>query len=261
MERSFITFKSNITWLKSLTIGSWDLTVMICFWYAEMIQSRLKKEEMWCIVGLQSFKGHKNIHVFLVVGGSWIIDSLACDSPSWWKPRNLLCSQEFDHIQEIWVLVSGPHCVDNFCQIRVKMVVNEGVFVAVGSWGNSWSCKSPSTLTSICCSSAASCCRASCDTWGAPGKQMMMMLMLSKLPYRDRKNCQRHFEIKLKPWWKTTVRRVYCQVQVFYFSISIPFYFSTFIWQLLFLTITIRDDSESELESLAWIVDAYIKLK
>lgn len=188
--------------------------------------------------------------MFLWSGG--VTDSLACDSASWWKPRNLLCCQEFDHIQEIWILVSGPHCVDNFCQIRVKVVVNEGVFVVVGIWSNSWSCESPSTLTSICCSSAASCCRASCDTWGAPGKQMMMMLMLSKLPYRDRKTYQRHFEIKLKPWWKTTVRRVYFQVQVFYFS--------TFIWQLLFLIITIQDDSESELESLAWIVDAYIKL-
>lgn len=47
--------------------------------------------------------------------------------------------------------------------------------------------RSPSTFMSMCFSSSASCCSASCDTWGAPGKQMMMMLMLSKLPCRGRR--------------------------------------------------------------------------
>lgn len=122
-------------------------------------------------------------------------DSLAGDAPSWWKPQNLFCSQVFDHIQKVWVLVSGPHCLDNFCRVRVTMVINEGanssmnrrVFV-VGVWSKSLSSKSPSTFILICCSSAASRCRASCDTLGAPGKQIMMMLMLSKLPCRDGQN-------------------------------------------------------------------------
>lgn len=48
--------------------------------------------------------------------------------------------------------------------------------------------KSPSTFRSICCSSSASCCSAFSDTWGAPGKQTMMMLMLSKLPCRGRQS-------------------------------------------------------------------------
>lgn len=51
--------------------------------------------------------------------------------------------------------------------------------------------RSPSTLISMCCSSSASCCSASCDSWGAPGKQTMMMLMLSKLPCRDRQHLRR----------------------------------------------------------------------
>lgn len=48
--------------------------------------------------------------------------------------------------------------------------------------------RSPSTFISMCCSSSASCCSASCDSWGAPGKQTMMMLMLSKLPWRGRQH-------------------------------------------------------------------------
>ncbi|TNN54828.1 hypothetical protein EYF80_034947 [Liparis tanakae] len=39
--------------------------------------------------------------------------------------------------------------------------------------------------------SSASRCRASCDTWGAPGKQTMTMLMLSKLPCRGRQKDER----------------------------------------------------------------------
>lgn len=51
--------------------------------------------------------------------------------------------------------------------------------------------KVPSTFMSRCCSSSASCCSASCETWGAPGKQTMMMLMLSRLPCRGRHSHQR----------------------------------------------------------------------
>lgn len=147
-------------------------------------------------------RGTVVLHVWFFLGwGMWGVvvvicsDSLAGDAPSWWKPQNLFCSQVFDHIQKVWVLVSGPHCLDNFCRVRVTMVINEGanssmnrrVFV-VGVWSKSLSSKSPSTFILICCSSAASRCRASCDTLGAPGKQIMMMLMLSKLPCRDGQN-------------------------------------------------------------------------
>lgn len=46
---------------------------------------------------------------------------------------------------------------------------------------------------SIRCSSAASSCSASCDSAGAPGKQMIMTLMLSKLPCSEK-----YFETRLK---------------------------------------------------------------
>lgn len=52
---------------------------------------------------------------------------------------------------------------------------------------------SPSTFKSIRCSSSASSCSASCDSSGAPAKQMMMTLMLSKLPCREKR-----FGIRLK---------------------------------------------------------------
>lgn len=45
--------------------------------------------------------------------------SLASDPPPWWKTRNLLCRQEFDHIQKVWVFVSGPHRLDNLYLTQV----------------------------------------------------------------------------------------------------------------------------------------------
>lgn len=54
-----------------------------------------------------------------------------------------------------------------------------------------WSDSLPSTFVSISCSSSASFCRASGVTWGAPGKQTMMMLMLSRLPCGGRQSTDR----------------------------------------------------------------------
>lgn len=47
---------------------------------------------------------------------------LARDAPSWWKPWYVLCSQEFDDIQKVWVLIPGPHCLDDFCKVSIKKV-------------------------------------------------------------------------------------------------------------------------------------------
>lgn len=55
----------------------------------------------------------------------------------------------------------------------------------------------PATLASSRSSSSASWCSASADSWGAPGKQIRMMLMLSKLPCKKKAKRRQHM-------WLTT---------------------------------------------------------
>lgn len=52
-------------------------------------------------------------------------DSLAGDASSRWKSWHLLRSQEFDDVQKVGVLLSGPHHLDDFCEARIKLVIHE----------------------------------------------------------------------------------------------------------------------------------------
>lgn len=183
---------------------------MMCFWYEEMIQSRLQREKQWFYVKrisvlipkrsscvLMVFFAQTHLLVMPPPGGSPGISSAA---------RNLITytrsgSSSLDLI--IWIISVKGGSQNN-------MVINQGANSSLKCFTvGVWSDKSPSTFISICCSSAASCCSDSCDTWGAPGKQMMMMLMLSKLPCRGRQKYQRRLQFKFKlkwtrHWWKVT---------------------------------------------------------
>lgn len=115
---------------------------------------------------------------------------LAGDSPSWWKSRQLRRSQKFNHVQNVWVLVSGPHHLNDFCKSGSRLVRYFRILFLKEKVRKE---QSPSTFMSIRRSSAASSCSASCDSSGAPGKQTIMTLMLSKLPWSEK-----YF---LKPGW------------------------------------------------------------
>lgn len=58
--------------------------------------------------------------LFVFWGQGWVngSHSLAGDASPWWKPWHLFCSQEFDHIQKVRVLIPGLHHLDNFCEGR-----------------------------------------------------------------------------------------------------------------------------------------------
>ncbi len=58
-------------------------------------------------------------------GGVFCSHLLAGDASPWWKPWHLLCSEEFDHVQKVRVFIPGPHHLDDFCEERVKAVLNE----------------------------------------------------------------------------------------------------------------------------------------
>ena len=70
-------------------------------------------------------KGVENVFFLAFLFVCLCSDSLAGDASSWWKSWHLLRSQEFDDVQKIGVLLSGPHHLDDFCEVRIKMVVNE----------------------------------------------------------------------------------------------------------------------------------------
>lgn len=89
-------------------LESWcvsDMQILYSLVYKENRNSGLKQDS--CFSCLRYF------------GNGLCLFSLASDPPAWWKTWNLLCRQEFDHIQKVWVFVSGPHCLDNLYLTQV----------------------------------------------------------------------------------------------------------------------------------------------
>lgn len=114
-------------------MGSWLLRDIMCFWYEEMIQSllQIKKERQKSGSALKWNGFHSSEFVDVIGSGL-----LAGDASSWRKTGHFFCSQEFDHVKEVRVLIFGPYHLDNFCEDResrqYSYQIREGVFYCGG---------------------------------------------------------------------------------------------------------------------------------
>lgn len=111
-----MTSECNFLWLKSYhSLLRFDSNNVFLVWSDDTIPpTKTKTSALYQKISdlgpLKTF----NDFSFSLKGGDW----LAGDPSSWWEPRHLFSSQDFDHIQKVRVLIFG--LLNNFCGERLS---------------------------------------------------------------------------------------------------------------------------------------------